>query len=332
MSASPHTPQRGQQNRARAGPSPRQDDMEVDSSTIPVETQSSVNSELHNRRMALGLEVVSAFLKKIVNSRSVAQLVSSVPAVAQDRTRVNLDNIVQAHVKKALAVSLLAEWRDCIAKENFDSILELKSLRAPSIQVSKLAEHGGSIPRNFDESLKEAKKLSLTRMIEIKDLEVQSLTGLGNQTQQANLLHRSWLPIAQMEGVSFEASAILLDPACSLSLVQSAISIGENTAQKQMSLRAKKSSTVKRARRDGTAVMPTDSKSLEVFVKEIAKRQRQSAQDKAKANKKKSGKGRRGAGPSKTKNQKNPNKIGKKNRQQKNGKRGSSSRRQPKKP
>ncbi|KAI8931839.1 hypothetical protein NX059_011475 [Plenodomus lindquistii] len=78
--------------------------------------------------------------------------------------------------------------------------------------------------------------------------------------------------------------------------------------------------------------MPTDSKSLEVFVKEIAKRQRQSAQDKAKANNKKSGKGRRGAGPSKTKNQKNPNKIGKKDRQRKNGKRGSSSKRQPKKP
>ncbi|RYO55249.1 hypothetical protein AA0116_g9185 [Alternaria tenuissima] len=56
-----------------------------------------------------------------------------------------------------------------------------------------------------------------------------------------------------------------------------------------MLAKAKKSKTVKKAKTGGTAVMLTDRKGFEEFVKEIAKRQKQSAIDKSLA--RKSGKG-----------------------------------------
>jgi hypothetical protein len=287
-------------------------------------------TEVNEKNLGIQADVVATFVKRIVNCRSVAQLSTFVPAIAQDRTKLALDEIVTAHIKKALAVSLLMEWRDLLAKESFGSIPELKSIRAPSIQVSKLAEKEGSINKDFNDSLKEARKFALTRMIDIKNKEVEALSGLCEGKRNADKLHEMWISAANAaDGVSAEALALLHDPDCALSLVQSAISIGENTAHMQMLKRAKKSEAVKKTQVGATAVMPTDKKALEEFVKEIAKRQKQSAMDKSKANK--SGKGRRGAGPSKTKNQKNPNKIGKKDRKRKNGKRGTSSRRQQKK-
>ena len=286
-------------------------------------------TEVAERNLVIQADVIATFLKRIVNCRSVAQLVALVPAIAQDRTKVGLDEIVTAHIKKAMAVSLLAEWRDSLAKENYDSILELKSIRAPSIQISKLAEKEGSINKDFQESLKEAKKSALTRMIDIKAREVEALSSLCEVKRNAEALHNSWVSASSAEGVSPEALALLQDSDSALSLVQSAVSIGENTAHKQMLAKAKKSETVKKAKTGGTAVMPTDRKGLEEFVKEIAKRQKQSAIDKSLA--RKSGKGQRGAGPSTTKNQKNTNKIGKKNRKRKNGKRGTSSTKQQKK-
>jgi hypothetical protein len=294
-------------------------------------TQTSVNTVENDFNLGIQEEVIRNFVKRIVNCRSVAQLVSFVPAIAQERTKESLDIIVQAHVKKASAAFLLAEWRDALAKDSFASIPALKSIRAPSIQVSKLAEKDGSINKDFDDSIKEAKRTALTRMIEIKAKEVEALSQHCLVGANADKLHTAWRFISVLDGVSKEAFALLQHNACALSLVQSAISIGENTAQKQLDTTKKKTETVKKAQTQGTAVMPTDKKGLEEFIKEIHKRQKQSAMDKSAA--KKSGKGRRGAGPSKTKNQKkSPGKGVKKNRKQRNGKRGTSSKKQPKKP
>lgn len=288
-------------------------------------------TEEAERNLVIQEDIVRLFLKRLVNCRSVVQLVTLVPAAVQDRTRQILDNIVEAHVKKATAALLLAEWRDVLAKENYGTIMELKSIRGPSIQVSKLAEKEGGISKDFSESLKEAKKSALTRMIEIKNNEVEALAGLCKVTQNHTNTHNMWMTAANAEETSPEAFNLLTDSNSVKSLVQAAISIGENTAQKQLDKKQKKSSTVKRAQVGGTAVMPTDPKSLEAFVKEIAKRNKQSAQDKSKA--KKPGKGQRGAGPSKTKNQKNSSsKVTKKDRKRKNGKRSTSSKKQQKKP
>lgn len=278
------------------------------------------------RNLEIQMDLVASFVKRIVNCQSVAQLIAFVPAIAKDRTKVGLDEIVTAHVKKATAASTLADWRDSLAKDNFDSIHELKSIRAPSLQISKLAEKEGSITKDFKDSLKEAKKAALTRMIDIKAKEVEALSSLCDQAKLAKKLHEAWNGISASDGVSPEACALLHEPSCASSLVSSAISIGENTAHKQMIAKQKKSEAVKKAQIGGTSVMPKDSKALEEFVKEIAKRQKQSAMDKSKA--KKSGKGQRGAGPSKSKNQKNSNKVSKKDRKRKNGKRGTSSKRQ----
>lgn len=292
-------------------------------------SQDSISTAMVNRILDTQVDVATNFVKRIVNCRSVAQLASFVPAIAQDQTKQGLDKIVNAHIKKASAASLLAEWRDHLAKENFGSILELKSLRTPSIQISKLAEEEGSISKTFDEPLKEAKKLALTRMIFIKDKEVESLGKLCEPARNVEQLWNIWKQLAELHDVSTEAKAILQEHSCVTSLICSAISIGENTAHKQMLAKAKKSETVKKANVRGTGEFPNNPKALEEFVKEIAKRQRQSATDKSKA--KKSGKGQRGAGPSKSKNQKNSNKVVKKSRKPKNGKRGTSSKRQQKK-
>jgi hypothetical protein len=329
MSEAPSTPGRSQSHirlsRLRSSPS-RNDTQDR------METQETITSTLNNRNLAIQEEVVATFLKRIVNCRSVPQLVSFVPAIVHERTKVALDEIISAHVKQAQACQLLAEWKDYLAKEDFKSVLQLKSLRAPSLQISKLAEKDGSISANFDESLKEAKRTALERMIEIKEIEVKALRGLCNIKNQADALRNQWNLASRADGVSPEAAALLYEPLCSLSLVQSTVSIGENTADKQMKLKLKKSEAIKKTHTSATDVMPKDKRGLEEFVKAIAQRQRQSALDKAKA--KKSGKGRRGAGPSKTKNQKkNPNNIvlGQKDRKRKNEKRGPSSKRQQKK-
>jgi hypothetical protein len=295
--------------------------------TLP--SQDSIMTGQHDGNLAIQADVVAMFLKRLVNCRSVAQLVSLVPAAVQDRTRTILDTIVTAHVKKAMAAHLLADWRDHLAKENYGAIPELKSIRSPSVQVSKLADNGGCITKDFSETLKEAKKLALTRMIAIKAEEVEVLSDMCKEDLNSTQLHAVWKRVANTEGVSKEAHVLLYDPESVLSLVQTAISIGENAANKQMTKKQEKSLAVKKTQVRGTAVMPTDSKSLEEFVKEIAKRQKQSAMDKTKA--KKSGKGQRGAGPSQTKNQKNPNRVGKKDRKRKSAKRGTSSKKQQKK-
>lgn len=286
-------------------------------------------TEAHERNLAIQADVVALFLKRLVNCRSVAQLVALVPAAVQDRTRTGLDDIVNAHIKKATADHLLAEWRDHLAKQNYGAIPELKSIRGPSIQVSKLAEKDASISKDFSDALKEAKKSALTRMIAIKAEEVKALSNICNEERMYTILHGEWKRAANTEGVSKEAYNLLHDADCALSLIQSTISIGENAAHKQMEKKKQKSGTAKGTQTKATAAMPTEPKALEEFIKEIAKRQKQSAVDKSKA--RQSGKGQRGAGPSQTKNQKNPNRVGKKDRKRKNAKRGTSSKKQQKK-
>lgn len=308
-----------------------QDDMDLEHDGTPPPPDSSVATGLHERNLAVQTELVAVFLRRIVNCRSVPQLVTLVPAIAQERTKELLDRIVDAHIKKATAVSLLADWRDSLAKQSFGSISQLKSLRAPTIQVSKIAELEKDISKNFDDSLKEAKKFALTRMIDIKNQEVEILSGLCDMKANADRVMKLWLTISAQDSVSSEAHSLLADKWCPLSLVQSAISIGENTAQKQIDAKTRKSETVGNAKTKATASMPEKPQDLVAFVKQVAEQHRQSVQDKARA--KKSGKGQRGAGPSKTKNQtKNTNKVGKKNRKTKNGKRGTSSKKQQKKP
>jgi hypothetical protein len=323
-------PSRGSQNRSRENTrtAPPQSQGDIVMEGVEGATQNTISTGLVTQTLEIQREVCASLVKRIVNCRNVAQLVSFVPAVAQDQTKAGLDKIVNSHVKKAAASFLLTEWRDHLAKESLDQIPELKSLRAPSIQISKLAEEDGAINKTFDDALKEAKKSALTRMIFIKDREVEALGKLCEEKSCTDKLQTAWIKLSNLNGVSPEAKAILSDRACASSVICSAISIGENTALKHVEEKSKKIAAVKKTQKDGTA-MPKDSKALEEFVKEIAKRQKQSAIDKSKA--RKSGKGQRGAGPSKSKNQKNSNKVGKKSRKPRNGKRGTSSKRQQKK-
>jgi len=295
------------------------------------ETQATVGTELNNFNLGVQEDVMRNFAKRLVACRSTAQLVSLVPAAVQERTKDILESIVQAHIKKSSAAFLLAEWRDCIAKESFVSVLELKSLRAPSIQVSKLSEKDGVLDKGFEDSLKEAKKLALMRMISIKASEIEALGKICDMEARYKEIIEIWNKASQQNDASAEASALLRHTPSIKSLIQTTVSIGENIAHKQAELREKKATVQKTTKVSATAVMPTDSKGLEEFVKEIHKRQKQSVQDRAKS--KKSGKGPRGAGPSKTKNQKNSNKkVAKKGRKQRKGKRGTSSKKQQKKP
>lgn len=235
----------------------------------------TIMTDVADRNLAVQTDVVGAFLKRLVNCRSVAQLVSLVPAAVQDRTRVDLDNIVNAHVKKATTAFQLAEWRDSLAKQNYDGVPELKSIRGPSVQVSKLAETEAAISKDFSEALKEAKKSALTRMIEIKASEVEALTLISQEGRNVANLILGWKRVADTEGVSKEAHVLLYDSDSIRSLIQTAISIGENTAQKQMLKKQQKALAVKKTKTGATTVMPTEPRALEEFVKEIAKRQKQ---------------------------------------------------------
>jgi hypothetical protein len=276
-------------------------------------------------------DLVSSFAQRIVSARSVAQLVSLVPARVQDTTKRLLDEIVQAQVKYGMVSILLKEWRDALAKNDFKNILELKSLRPPSIQISKIASSRGVVDINFDEALKAARKGALERMIALKQQELEILGGTCDQDECATVLHTKWKAAAEEDGISVTTYALLTHQPSCLALVQSGISIGANTSSRITQTKIQKSETKKTAGVGAAGDLPKDLKSWKELTKEVIRSQKQSEQDKRRNQ---SGKGHRGAGPSKTKNQKtNKDGVGKKkNRQGKGGKRGTSSRKQQKKP
>lgn len=289
---------------------------------------STLDTQLAEFNLRTAEDLVSSFVKRIVNAKSTAQLVAMVPAPVQERTKKLLEQIVQAHLKMANATTILKEWKDSLAKSNFN-LPELKSIRAPSVQVSKLAtDHGQLDPKNFTSALEASKRGALERMIEIKEGEIEILDQLCDSDVQTGKLLAGWKTASEDEHISAEALTILLSHSCGISLVKTAISIGANAAYRQIETKKKKSETQKKAKVDATGALPGDKKALAEFIKEINKRQRQSTQDKQKALKNKSGKGQGGAGPSKTKNQKKKtNKVSKRRQ----GKSGASSGRQQKK-
>lgn len=290
---------------------------------------STLDTQVAEFNLKTAEDLVGGFVKRIVNARTTAQLVSLVPAPVQERTKKLLEQIVQAHLKTANASSVLKEWQDALAKNFFD-LPELNSIRAPSVQVSKLASENGQLDsKNFNDALVASKRSALERMIEIKEKEISILEQLCDVDAQSKALLAGWRIASGGDHISPEALTILLSHACGESLVKTTVSIGANAAYRQLETKKKKSETVKKVSVKTTGALPGDRKELMELIKEMNKRQRQSSDDKRKASK--SGKGPRGAGPSKTKNQKkNTNKVSK-GRKGKNGKRGTSSGKQQRK-
>jgi hypothetical protein len=258
------------------------------------------------------------------------ELVACVPTPAQEKTKKVLEVVLQAFARKETCALLLAEWRDSLAKEYFANIPELNSIKAPNVQVSKIAQDTGNLMEiNFSDALLEAKKAALTQMIAIKSSEIGALTPFCDPTDVSADISQQWQKIILENYASPEHTAVLASKDASDSLAKSITALGANLSFRANESRRKKQEKKKNAKTASTAALSGDKKEMTAFVKEIVKRQHQASRDK------KSGKGPRGAGPSKTKNQgttHTQSKVGKKRRQAKNAKRGTSTSKQPSKP
>jgi hypothetical protein len=293
----------------------------------PTASGTSISSTQAKDNESLQKDILHAFVSKIVAARSVAELVACIPTPAQDPTKKILDQVLTAFLKREVSSSQLMEWRDSLAKDKFDKIAELNSIKAPTIQTSKLAQDTGSLMEiDFSDTLKEAKKIALRQMILIRESEVGALASFCNPTDVAAEIGKVWQKLLVESHVSPEHAAVLGSLQARESLAKSTTSLGANLSFRSIESRRSKAEKRTNAKVAATGALSGNRSEMATFVKEIVKRQQQSARDK------KSGKGQRGAGPSKTKNQKsNQSKVGKKRRPTKNAKRGTSGGKQQRK-
>lgn len=299
-------------------PSPRPSRYTQDSSLVS-STQSKDNE-------AMQKHILQNFISRIIAAKSTVELVSHVPTPVQDRTRRILDQVLLAFAKKEAASLCLVEWRDALAKEHFSSIPELNAIRPPGMQISKMAQDTGELMDiDFSDALRDAKKTTLTQMINIKDREIEVLSGFCDPMKIAKQIERVWTSAVAEAYVSPEHAGLLSTKAAMVSLAKSTTSLGANLSFRMQESKRNRNEKKMKAKVAATGKLSGEKSEMASFIKEVLLRQQQSAKDK------KSGKGPRGAGPSKTKNQTPKSKVGKKDPKIRKGKQGPSRDKQRKK-
>jgi hypothetical protein len=219
-----------------------------------------------------------------------------------------------------------------LAKQEYDSIPELNSLKKPIVQLSKLAEtvdKGAFAPFNFSDAMNTAKKVSLEEMIRIKRQEVKNLDSLCDEDNIQAKVKAIWMSVSQEDGITPEHLTLLLDDGPSSRLVQAAISIGRNAVSRSVIIKQRRNESKANAEVEMTDVLD-NREQIQHLVMEMIKRREQSKKDKTT-----SGKGKGRAGPPSKKNQTKeaaPSKVQKKKpRSRKPKKQGTSTKGQRKK-
>lgn len=246
---------------------------------------------------ALNTKIMEDLFARMSRCHSLVELLKTVPAPAQNATKGILEKVTDAFTRQGACEVVKTIWQDALNKGEYDNISELNSLKAPSVQVSKLAQEVDPIALkglNFDSDLTNARKAALITMIGIKQQEINNLNQLCKETIIRRKVFATWKDISGEKGITPEHMTILLSKGCAERLVQMAISIGHDSLTRSANIKKKRLEKKDEAEAKKTEAAD-DPKSMRALIQEELKRARQSEKDK-KISKKGSGR----AGPPKT--------------------------------
>ena len=243
-------------------------------------------------------KILGDLLSRMSRCHNLPELLRTIPAPAQEKTKIVLEKVTEAFTRIGVCEITLNTWQDALNKGEYKDITELNSLKAPSVQLSKLAKEADEPALNalnFDLTITNAKRAALVQMIAIKNKEIENLGSFCNEEEICEKIDDIWKEVHQKSGVTPEHLTILSDHGCVERLVQMAISIGHNSLARSANNKKKKQEKKTEAEVDKTDI-PTNAKSFAALFHEMRKRERQSEKDKRINAKKGSGR----AGPPKT--------------------------------
>jgi hypothetical protein len=272
--------------------------MEVDStpvSSYPTDSQVQFQQGVNN-------QVLQDLLARMSRCHTFGELMKTVPAPAQEITKTKLEKVVDSFTRQGACETLKATWQDFLNKSEFNRVPELNSLKAPTVQISKLAKEVDQVALNnfnFDTIMQDARRATLVQMIALKQQEIKNLKSLCNERSIRDKLFVAWTLLVTDGTTTPEHANILTHEGCAERLVQMAISIGQNSLAKTASVKQKKQEKLAEADKQKTDLVG-NNRSFESMFKEMMRKEKQSEGDRRKSGK---GKGRAGP-PNKSKNQK----------------------------
>lgn len=270
------------------------------------------------------------FMQRASRSQTLNELLRTIPAPAHDRTKSILDKVMESFSRQGACKTLRDQWKDALSRGEYKDISELNCVKAPSVQVSRLANETDAealSKLSFNDFVRTTKKAALEHMILIKEQEIANLRMLCDLEIVTGKIFKEWKLQLKSPGVTPEQLTVLESKECASRVANAALSIGTNMLSRAAILKQKKREKEQEARAKREPPVGGD-KNLTALVNEAVKRKFQSNADKQKNGKKGSGKGPGRAGPP---NQKNQNKIVKKKGPTKNGQKGTSTKKQQKK-
>jgi hypothetical protein len=309
-------------------------DVDDDPTQSTAGSTQTVTASQHAFQQNVNNKILEDLFARMSRCHTLGELIRTIPAPAQAATKEVLEKVTDAFTRQGVCEVLKTSWQDALNKGEYDRIPELNSLKAPSVQVSKLAreiDETALNALNFTSALQDARKAALVIMIGIKQQEILNLDQLCSEQIIRGKIVKIWKDISEEDGITPEHMTILLHKGCAERLVQMAISIGHDSLTRSANTKKKRLEKREEAETDKTN-LPDNQKSLRALVHEEMKRMRQSEKDKKINSKKGSGR----AGPPKTpKNPKNAKnratKVTKKSQPASARKAGPSSRQQRKK-
>lgn len=270
------------------------------------ETQDSVSSDGRGQRI-LSSAYLQEFQLKLTGCVTNGDLLKLLPVPVQPVSRDILDGVYQGSLKLGAAEALLQVWKDKLQSGALgpkDGIAQLNSIRVPAVQVCKEAlqsDDGALSSMSLDNTIFDAKKMALTKMIEIKDREVKNLQAFIQPTSIKNRIESAWEAVveSQTAAITPEHAALLRNGEVAKKICQIAASIGDSASQRARITKEKRVTVKKGADVDMTDAYSGDSKKqLASVIEEVLKRREQSRRDRTL-----SGKGKRRNGTSKKKTQ-----------------------------
>jgi hypothetical protein len=250
--------------------------------------------------------VAQDFVVKVSHCNTIGELLRVIPVPAQSRSKDILNNVYQASQKLGAAEALLGTWRDRLLYPNdWKNFAQLNSLKAPTVQICKEAiahDSAGLSSLNLDNTLYEAKRAALSRMIDIKAKEVETLRDLVQSSNITQRLMDAWREVLEQQAgaIIAEHAAIIGADDAIRRVAQVAASIGESSSHIAKLSRSKRQGMKKDADISMTDAGDKESqKQLMVLVEEALKRKEQSRRDRTQ-----SGKGKGSPVISKNKTQK----------------------------
>jgi hypothetical protein len=263
----------------------------ADSSQTATASQQAFQQKVNDK-------ILEDLFARMSRCHTLGELIKTIPAPAQTATKEVLEKVTDAFTRQGACEVLKTSWQDALDKGEYDRIPELNSLKAPSVQVSRIAKEIDETAlnaHNFTSALADARKAALVVMIGIKQQEIINLNQLCNERPILSKIARIWRDVSTEDGITPEHLAILHNRGCAERLVQMAISIGHDSLTRSANIKKKRLEKKNEADTDMTGVAD-DPKSVRALIREEMKRARQSEKDKRINSKK--GNGR--AGPPKT--------------------------------